>query len=116
MIVLVIIGVLCVVAVNQFSGSREAALEREATTNLKLIAAAEKIYRMEVGGFVDSSSAHYLNQNLSLMLPESNPSYTYRVSGATATNFKAVATRNGGPANNVCINATAPDTFKTNCP
>ena len=117
MIVLIIIGVLCVVAINQFSGSKESALQREAATNLKLIAAAEKIYRMEIGGFVNSTSAHYLNQNLSLMLPEVNPSYTYSVTCATATDFTAEANRSpGAPANKVCINASAPDTTTVGCP
>jgi len=46
-VVVVIIGILAVLGSPQFTIIRERALSKEATTNLKLVAAAEKIYRME---------------------------------------------------------------------
>jgi len=49
-LVVTIIGILSGVGVMSYSKSRDKALSREAIANLKLIAAAEKIYKMEDSG------------------------------------------------------------------
>jgi len=50
---------------------REKALDKEAITSLKLIRAAEKIYRIENNGYYASTSPHIdnINTNLRLDLP-----------------------------------------------
>lgn len=47
MVVLIIVGILAILALPQFRTAREKALDKEAQANLKIIQAAEKIYRME---------------------------------------------------------------------
>jgi prepilin-type N-terminal cleavage/methylation domain-containing protein len=116
MIVVVIVGILAILAVNQFSGGQDQALQREAVTNLKLIAAAEKIYRMEMGGYVNSSDAGHLNENLSLMLPTSSPKWTYNVTNASATTFMSRANRTSGTSTTYCINQSLDDPVQGNCP
>lgn len=46
-VVLVIIGILAALGIPRYTNIKEHALGREAIANLKLIAVAEKIYRME---------------------------------------------------------------------
>jgi type II secretory pathway pseudopilin PulG len=108
MVVVIIIGVLAVLAVNQYFGSQDQALQREAVTNLKLIAAAEKIYRMEVGGYVNASNAATLNDYLSLMLPTASPKWNYNVTNASGNHFEAVATKvGGGGGGPICVNQSS---------
>jgi type II secretory pathway pseudopilin PulG len=99
MIVIVIIGVLATLAIVQLSGPKEQALEKEAKANLKLIAAAEKIYRMEVGGYITASNETAINDMLRLMLPKGAArNWGYNVTAsADGTQFTANATRTTGP-------------------
>jgi prepilin-type N-terminal cleavage/methylation domain-containing protein len=53
-VVLVIIGILITLGLPSYHNIKEKALDKEAIVNLKLIQAAEKIYRMEIGGYYDS--------------------------------------------------------------
>ncbi len=79
--VVLIIGILIALALPRFGTMKERALDKEAGANLKLIQAAEKIYRMEIGVFwPDSGTATTpsLNTNLRLDLPTRN--WTYQAS------------------------------------
>lgn len=97
MIVIVIIGVLATLGILQLSGPKEQALEKEAKANLKLIAAAEKIYRMEAGLFVGADNEDKINDYLRLMLPEgADRNWDYSVTSLTADTFNATATRTKG--------------------
>lgn len=92
-IVIVIIGILGTLAVNQFGPVKERALDNEAKANLKLIQAAEKIYKMETGSYYPASGSDTniatINSNLKLSLTEANWDYLTKSSGC------AQATRSG---------------------
>jgi prepilin-type N-terminal cleavage/methylation domain-containing protein len=97
LIVIVIVGVLTTLAVTQYGSVKERALSREAMANLKLIAAAERIYRMEQGFFYPSGGAgqndfNEINNKLRLSLTERN--WDYNIVGGDA-NFTAQADRQG---------------------
>jgi prepilin-type N-terminal cleavage/methylation domain-containing protein len=97
LIVVVIVGVLTTLAVTQYGSVRERTLSREAIANLKLIAAAERIYNMEQGFFYPFGGAgendfNNINDNLRLSLTERN--WDYDISGGDA-NFTAQADRQG---------------------
>jgi len=76
MVVVIIVGILATIAIVQFSGPKEQSLEKEAKANLKLIAAAQKIYRMEVGSYVTAGNEKDINNRLRLMLPQKTGSKT----------------------------------------
>lgn len=97
MIVIVIIGILATLAVYQFAGPRSAALEKEVKANLKLIAAAERIYRMEVGTFINATNTTNANALLRLMLPGGEkPNWNYTVTNADVDSFNATAVGGDG--------------------
>ncbi len=97
--IIVIIGVLATLALPNYVRNREQVLDREAEANLRLIAAAEKIYRM------DASPNYYypfsgsetvianINTNLKLLLNERN--WNYEIVGGANT-FAASAQRQSG--------------------
>ncbi|MFC1657899.1 type II secretion system protein [Candidatus Omnitrophota bacterium] len=104
LIVVILIGIIAAVGLPGFATMRERSLDNEAKVSLKLIQAAEKIYRMKVGvywpdaGLADTAS---LNNELKLDLSESaQASWTYEASssGGSAP-LSAQATRNNNPAN-----------------
>ena len=104
LIVVVIVGVLTTLAVNQYGSVRERTLSREAIANLKLIAAAERIYNMEQGFFYpitatggpdSQESWTIINNNLRLSINERN--WNYKVSSLAGNDFEAAADRQGGP-------------------
>ena len=99
-VVIIIMGVLATLAFPQFIRSKERAIGREAIANLKLIAAAEKIYRMEaVTGYYPlalpnpQSAIADINSYLRLSITETN--WDYAVTGAAST-FSSTATRVSG--------------------
>lgn len=73
LVVLIIVGILAALALPNFQKTREAAFDKEAKANLKLIQAAERIYYIEnafympASGFNSSSST--INTYLKLTLP-----------------------------------------------
>lgn len=100
LIVIIIIGILAALALPNFMKTKEKALVEEAKTNLKLIAAAEKIYRMEMSFYypmppATESDATAINTNLRLSLSPTN--WDYSVSAPTADTFTADADRKSGP-------------------
>ena len=69
LVVLIIIGILYFLAVPSFVRTRERALDKEAKVTLKLIQAAEKIYRVRIGAYYPPSGVvdlRALNENLTL--------------------------------------------------
>ena len=100
LIVIIIIGILAALGFPQFGKTKEHALGKEAIANLKLIAAAEKIYRMEAVtsyypslGIVNNIST--INTNLKLSLPSGTTrNWDYSITGGAAT-FTAIAARLG---------------------
>ena len=96
-LVIIIIGVIAAIALPQFTVHKESALDKEAETSLKLIATAEKIYRMDVGGYYPLSGSELsianINNDLKLSLvASSNRKWDY---GTWSTGC-ARATRYGG--------------------
>ncbi|HOW42681.1 MAG TPA: prepilin-type N-terminal cleavage/methylation domain-containing protein [Candidatus Omnitrophota bacterium] len=93
LVVLIIIGILATISINQFIGPRESALNKEAIANLKLIAAAERMYRMETGSYVSAATETDLNDKLKLLLPAVNRKWQYAVDAPTKDTFRATAVR-----------------------
>ncbi len=119
-IVVVIIGILGTLGLASFSAPREQAIEKEAIGNLKLIASAEKIFRMENTSYVACANTAAVNTNLRLLLATNDSNWKYRVVGVTATNFSARAQRTSGSFSGLkrfCINATldTPITVTASC-
>ncbi len=97
LVVLIIIGILSTFAVTHYGGAKEQVLDKEAISNLKLIRAAERSFKVEMNSYYPSSSSVSniadINQNLSLMLSNSSNRYwNYEVYSTGC----AQATRNGG--------------------
>jgi len=80
LITIIVVAILVALGVINYTGSRERAIGREARANLKLIAAAEKIYRMETGGYLpaDTGTAQECIQNINTHLKLSLTSGTSR--------------------------------------
>lgn len=96
--VIVIIGILAAIAIPNFNTQREHIYGKEAIANLKLIAAAERIYRLEMNDyylpFGTESNVLNLNSNLKLRLNETNWDYSVTTTKDPDT-FTATAERNG---------------------
>jgi len=96
-VVVVIVGILATFAMPAFINSREKALDKEAAANLKLIQAAQKIYRMETRNYIDCPNASDINTNLRLDIPTGSPKWNYLTRGPlTASPGCAQAARVGG--------------------
>ena len=133
LIVIIIIGILASLALPGFGRTKEHVLGKEAQANLKLIAAAEKIYRMESEdqAYVDcdcscsgsdsgccnyeppqtSSDTPGCNYKLTLSLNPNN--WTYSVTDASTSAFTAVADRTdtaASPYNECIYTLTSDDT------
>lgn len=84
LVVIIIISILTTIAVTHHVSSMERVLDREAVSNLKLIQAAERTFKVENGSYYPSSGSESniptINQNLFLMLPTgSNQRWNYTV-------------------------------------
>jgi prepilin-type N-terminal cleavage/methylation domain-containing protein len=98
MVVVIIIGVLATLALPAFRGMKERALNKEAMANLKLIQAAERIYRMEYGVYRACGNTGVVKTQLKLDLSDQNWEYRTTVPGG---DLDARATRDitrGAPA------------------
>ncbi|MBI3312390.1 MAG: prepilin-type N-terminal cleavage/methylation domain-containing protein [Candidatus Omnitrophica bacterium] len=94
LMVVIIIGVLAAIAVPQYLKTREKARMSEALSVLGQIRSAEARYyaeRSTYTGVVNELDFSPTDVAGTLV-------YTYTISGASATNFVAVATRGGAPA------------------
>ncbi len=92
LVALVIVGVLATLGVSQYMAQRDQVLDREARANLKLVAAAEKIYRLEFGSYAGTSDTDNTNVLLKLLLPSTSKSdVIYKVTNSGASTFLAQA-------------------------
>jgi len=129
MVTIVIIGVLATLSITQYTPVRERAIGREAVSALRLIAAAERIYRMEIDGntFINcqcgcagagfgccNENPGGCNFELKLNLPTQN--WLYSVINATAANFTAQAVRTNGNGCQYTINQDDVEGQTANCP
>lgn len=95
LIVIVIIGILVILSLPQYSQIRERAFDREAKANLRLMQAAERFYRLELGGYYASTDVGDISTNLKLSLPSTtNRKWNYSIT----TNNCSQADRYQGPA------------------
>ena len=98
LVVIIIIGILATFGISQYVPARERAFSREATANLRLIRAAERIYHMETDGYCTDTSVPAcnnvgaINTNLKLSLTPTN--WAYAITGGAAI-FTATADRVG---------------------
>jgi len=83
LVVVIIIGIIAALAMPGFMKSKQNVLSKEAKSNLKLIAAAEKIYRMEsdTSSYLPCANTGTCNTGLRLDLNASNWGYAVSVSG-----------------------------------
>ena len=99
-VVIVVAGILATLAVTQYSPVRERAIAREAIAALRLIAAAERIYRLELGGYYPPLAASpktdiaQINRDLQLLINENN--WDYNITRTSADTFTASAARPSG--------------------
>ena len=118
-IVVIIIGVLAALGLASFAGPKEQAAEREAQANLKLISSAEKVFRMEIGQYIQCNNTSEVNNNLRLMIPTSDINWKYMVNTTNSnTTFNANAQRTSGPQKDTkifCINETQDSSNNTSC-
>lgn len=115
----IIIGIMAMIAMPAYQITREHTLGNEARANIRLVAAAERIYSMELGGVyppsgTESSAANILN-NLRVSLNENN--WDYSITGG-ANSYTVTADRTLGPWSNCVyqsVNGADPPTA-SNCP
>lgn len=99
-IVIIIIGILATLALVHYGSYKERTLDKEAQANLKLVIAAEKIYRMESGfyynsGTVQTAAITNINDYLRLLLSTANNrSWNYHTTADATPAACAQATRN----------------------
>ena len=102
LVVIIIVGILAALALVNYTKSKEQTIDKEAKANLKLVQAAQKIYRMENTFYypnTGSAATGAINTDLRLSLPTgTNPNWNYTTNATTPG--QAVATRNkaGGRA------------------
>ena len=106
LVVIIIIGILAAIAAPGFDRTKQNALSREAIASLKLIAAAQKIYKMESNNnrYVGCTSAALCNTALSLDLHASNWLYSVSVNAAGLATL--TATRVGTAACTYTLTST----------
>ncbi|HTZ11412.1 MAG TPA: prepilin-type N-terminal cleavage/methylation domain-containing protein [Candidatus Margulisiibacteriota bacterium] len=106
LIVVIIIGVLVSFAAPQFAVTKERALDKEAQANLRLIQAAERIYKMEISFYYPysgSANRDGINTDLKLSLPAVNWGYAAYPTG------QSVATRTGSDGRTWTLNIDSED-------
>ena len=121
MIVLVIIGILATLAIPRFTLNRESVFSREAIANLRMIGAAERIYRIEItpNAYVSCVNTNDCNNILRLSLNTDHWTYVVTRPGGQAT-FTATADRIGAGGYLNCqyvfTQADAAPVGNANCP
>lgn len=100
LIVVVVLGILAGLAVPQYGKTMAKARSAEASTNLKTLHMAQKVYRIDEGVFFGDSTATLtdINSNLAIELDEEY--YTLSIVGtSTANTYTARAIRKDGASN-----------------
>jgi len=91
LVVIIIIGILAAIAAPGFDRTKQNSLSREAIASLKLIAAAQKVYKMESNNnrYVACATAALCNTELSLDLYPANWLYSVSVNAAGVATLTA---------------------------
>ena len=114
-VVIIIIGILATLALTHYGSVRERTLNREAQANLRLIIAAARIYRMEVGGYYAAPNTAAINANYRLLLPTPATANWNYLTTATVNTCCAQATR--APAGRTWrMGDTEDDPVSNTCP
>ncbi len=97
-VVIVIVGILAALALPGYNKTKEKQYDKEAVANLKLIMAAEKVYRMEIGAYMaPTTNMDYINRDLRLALSTgTNKLWDYEVVTGIANDTCIKAKRAGG--------------------
>lgn len=82
LLAIVIIGILAAMGFPGYMKTKRNVLSREAIANLRLIAAAEKIYYLENNIYADCADTSSCNTRLKLFLNDRNWSYSVTTSNA----------------------------------
>lgn len=99
-IVVIIVGILVSFAMPAYINAKRNTLDREAQTQLRLIRSAERVYRLEVGGYVNCANNATCNTRLNLDLPPAGVSdWDYSVINSTVNTFDGEAQNGGGTSN-----------------
>lgn len=85
-IVIVVAGIIAAIALPNFQKSRVKAQQKEAISNIKLIAAAQRVYRMEHGNYAECSGTA-CNPILKLILSSAN--WAYNATGTSTNSITA---------------------------
>ena len=93
-VTVIIIGILAALGLATYGGYKENALDKEAQVNLRLIIAAERIYRIEAGAYGAAPDNTTLNDSFRLLLPMTSPNWNYKATVGGASPTCAQATRN----------------------
>jgi len=91
-IALIIVAILSTLALTNYGSYKERTMDKEAKANLKLIIAAEKIYKLEIGAYYGTTQIALINENLRLLLPTDEKNWKY-ITTVSAGNACAEATR-----------------------
>lgn len=122
LVVVIIVAILAALGLPQFTKTKEHALGREAIANLKLIAAAQRLYLMETTSYYPvtpgtDNNLTTINSNLRLSIPtSSSKNWNYSITDTSAPAFDATATRTSGTICSYAINNTAEDPTTSACP
>jgi prepilin-type N-terminal cleavage/methylation domain-containing protein len=126
MITVIIIGILATLATVQYGTYKESAFDKEAQTNLRLIIAAQRIYRMEAAAYYPPASGTVtdiptINRDLKLYLSNaSNRNWNYSTTSNNAgPSACAQATRTAAPVRRWRFRSNdnnEPDPVLDNCP
>ncbi len=102
-IAMVIIAILAVISFPKIRTMREDSIDQEVIANLKLIQAAEKIYKMEAGYYIETNNIVETNSQLKLSIPASGGNWYYKVEDVTSSGFTGKAQRTADSSKVRCI-------------
>ena len=113
LIVIIIVVILAAIALPNYYKAKEHSLDHETQANLKLIQAAEKIYKLEIGGYYGTSTLSDINTYLKLSLPTgTNRNWDYGTNNTGCGQSK----RNGGDLRQFHIQIADDEPVSNACP
>lgn len=111
-VVLIILGILVSLSVPIFTKTKERVLNREAAVNLRLIRAAEEIYRMEVGWYIACANTSEVNANLDLSLRTVEPNWNYKVEVPNPARFIGKTQRTAPDGRVWCLGESSEEVYE----
>ena len=99
LIVITILGILALMAVPNYLRGVENAKNREPQSILRLMAYAEKMYRLQYGGYISCAGTNNCNNKLGLEI--SSQDWNFYIDGVAANAFLTHAKRLNGPDSRV---------------